>query len=50
MIGDMILSAKEFFSQTFCIHDYLTKNREVGTQTFTIYECKKCGRSKVKGC
>ena len=50
MVGDIILRLKHFFNQTFCIHDYITKNREVGFQTFTVYECKKCERTKVKEC
>lgn len=49
MIGEIILQVRNFLDQTFCIHDYTIKNREVGMQIFTVYECKKCGKVKVKG-
>lgn len=44
MIGDLILWIKQFFKETFCIHDY--KNHYIH-QIGTSYEkCTKCGRIK----
>ena len=48
MIGDLILKMKKILRQTFCIHDYNVKTRDVAFQSFNIYTCKKCGRIKSR--
>lgn len=49
MLGDLIVMIKRFIHQNFkCLHSYNIKVRNIGTQTFEIRECVKCGRIKTK--
>lgn len=43
MIGDLILKLKEFFVETFCIHNYKYKDLDGGCD---FWYCTKCGRVK----
>jgi hypothetical protein len=43
MIGDLIINLRDFFRQTFCLHDY----KYVETFDSGFFRCKKCGRIKI---
>lgn len=42
MIGDIYLFIRQFFKQTFCIHEYTYRR----IYDYSYRECNKCGRVK----
>lgn len=51
MFGDLILKFRIKWKQFWCIHDYdynYPYHVDYGADGFDIYECKKCGKHKVK--